>query len=166
MVEFGDLQCPVCKAYSQAVLPTIVDKYVRTGKVRLELRLISIIGPDSPKAAAMALAAGQQDQMWNYAEVFYVNQGQENSGYVTPDFLRRIGSGVPGLNVDQAMSARDGAKVQQQMADATRLAQINGINATPSFLLGPTGGTLRNFNVTRLDPKQFSQGIDAALKKA
>ena len=34
-----------------------------------------------------ALAAGQQQRFWNYAELFYHEQGQEDSGYVNESYL-------------------------------------------------------------------------------
>jgi protein-disulfide isomerase len=166
MVEFGDLQCPVCKDYSDTVLPTLVDKYVRTGKVRLELRTIPIIDEDSNKANAMANAAGLQDKLWNYAELFYVNQGPERTGYITDDFVKRIGRGVPGLDVGRAFTQSTTQQVRQKLADAVRLAQIHGVNSTPSFLIGPTGGDLKPLQFTRLDPGQFGSAIDQVLKQA
>ena len=41
IVEFADLQCPFCAEYHRNVFPSILDRYVRTGKVRLELRLLA-----------------------------------------------------------------------------------------------------------------------------
>src|SRR5947207_606368 len=87
MVEFADLQCPFCAQYAQDALPTVVSRYIRAGKLKLELRLIAIIGPDSGKARRMAAAAQRQNRLWNFAELFYRNQGEENSGYVTDPFL-------------------------------------------------------------------------------
>ena len=34
-----------------------------------------------------ALAAGMQKKFWNYAELFYHEQGQEDTGYVTESYL-------------------------------------------------------------------------------
>src|SRR3954468_8982064 len=31
-VEFADLKCPICRDYTLSAFPTLVDKYVRTGK--------------------------------------------------------------------------------------------------------------------------------------
>ena len=45
-----------------------------------------------------ALAAGKQNKLWNYVELFYRNQGQEGSGYVTSDFLNSLAKSVPGLD--------------------------------------------------------------------
>ena len=62
---------------------------------------IAFIGPDSEKALRYVTAAGQQDRLWNVSELIYRNQGTENSGWVTNAFLRSVGAGVPGLDVDK-----------------------------------------------------------------
>ena len=47
MVEFADLQCPFCAQYERDVFPTILDRYVRTGKVKLAVRTLhSLYGLD------------------------------------------------------------------------------------------------------------------------
>src|ERR687898_405379 len=35
LVEFADLQCPICREYTLQSLPQLVQDYVRTGKVRM-----------------------------------------------------------------------------------------------------------------------------------
>ena len=60
MVEFVDLQCPFCAEYTRDALPTIVKRYVRTGKLKVELRPVAILGPDSATGAAAAAAAAQE----------------------------------------------------------------------------------------------------------
>ena len=46
MVEFADPQCPYCAQYTTEVLPDLIERYVRSGDVRMELRLLTFIGPD------------------------------------------------------------------------------------------------------------------------
>lgn len=136
LVEFGDLQCPFCKHASDSVLPEIVERYVRTGKVKIVFRPVAILGDDSVRAAQMAAAAGEQDRLWEYTHLFYVNQGPEHSGYVTDDFLREIGGGVRGLDVERAMGAREDPAAQRAVSDAQAEWSAHGLTYTPAFLVG------------------------------
>src|SRR5271163_963861 len=36
MQYFGDLECPICKEFTLGALPTIVQQWVRTGKLKIE----------------------------------------------------------------------------------------------------------------------------------
>jgi protein-disulfide isomerase len=164
MIEFADLQCPFCKQYTDEAEPSVINQFVRTGRLRIEFRNLTIIGTDSIRAAQMAEAAGLQNRLWNYADLFYANQGTENTGYVTDAFLRRIGSGVPGLDVERAMSQRADASVQRRLADATALATRYGVSATPTFVVGRTGGTLRALNLTALDANTVTGAIGQIVK--
>ena len=83
VVEFVDLQCPFCAEFSTGALPQVIDEKVRTGEIALELRVIGFLGEDSLEAAQMAAAASMQNRLFEFAETFYLNQGEENSGYVT-----------------------------------------------------------------------------------
>jgi protein-disulfide isomerase len=145
VVEFGDLQCPVCKAFSEQVAPDLVSSQVKPGKVRYEFRQFAIIGPESDFAAKAALAAGKQGRFWNFTQVFYRNQGIENSGYVTDDFLTSVaqGAGVPDIgqwNKDRADPRLDDV-IAKDKAEAEKL----GFTGTPSVLVeGPKGNKAVN----------------------
>ena len=43
LTEFADLQCPFCRDYTLKTFPTIVAKYVRTGKVKMVFRNYAFI---------------------------------------------------------------------------------------------------------------------------
>jgi protein-disulfide isomerase len=142
IVEYGDLQCPVCAEFSRSVLPGVIDDYVRTGQARLQFRNLTFLGPDSERMARFAAAAGEQDALWDVVELIYANQGEENTGYADDDFLRTIGSGVAGLDVEQAMDGREADAVGAALAEADRLAQAAGVTGTPTIQVGRTGGGL------------------------
>ena len=93
VTEFLDLQCPICAEASKQTLPTLINDYVRTGKVKLQARTLHFIGPDSSRAARAAAAAQEQGKLWPFVEAFYAAQGAENSGYVTDGFLRDVADG-------------------------------------------------------------------------
>jgi protein-disulfide isomerase len=115
LVELADLQCPFCAQFARDALPGLLREWVRPGRLRLDLRLVSVIGPDSRRAARLAGAAALQNRLWPFAELFFLNQGAENSGYVTPRFLRAVATATPGLDVGKALAARDSASVTAQL---------------------------------------------------
>ncbi len=168
MVEFADLQCPFCQQFALNVLPTLVNNYVRSGRLQIVFRNLAFIGPDSKTAAQMAAAAGQQNRLWSFISVFYANQQPENTSYVTDGFLRSIAAGVPGLNGNQALSTRFSAAVTAQLGQADKLAQQNLPQiSTPAFLLGKTGAKPGVYDYTAkggLTPAAFTPAIDRLLK--
>lgn len=142
IVEYGDLQCPVCAEFSRSVLPGVINDYVRTGKARLQFRNLTFLGPDSERMAHFAAAAGDQDKLWNVIELIYANQGEENTGYADDEFLRTIGSGVRGLDVEAAMNGREADAVGAALAEADQMAQASGVTGTPTIQIGRSGGGL------------------------
>ena len=156
VLEFADLQCPFCRDYTTGVMPGLVQKYVRTGKVRMEFHALAFIGPDSVRAARVAEAAGRQNKLWNVADLAYHNQGAENSGWATDGKLRSIAAAVPGLDVKQVFAARNSAAVTAQLKAASDLATRSGVNETPTFLVG-RGSSLKAVDAA---------GLPAAIKAA
>jgi len=168
LVEFADLQCPFCRDYTTNVMPTLVDRYVRTHKLKMEFRNVAFIGSDSLKAAQMAAAVSNQNKLWQYIDLFYYNQGEENSGYVTDEFLTKIGKAVRGLDVQKALGQRSLPSVQRALNAAQTEWQVAGFDGTPSFLLGPANGRKTAVLAQGEGPTVtiMSQRIDAALQQA
>ena len=165
LVEFADLQCPICREYSLQSLPQLVQDYVRTGKVRMEFRNLSFLGPDSITAGRAAAAAAQQNKLWNFADVFYFNQGEENSGYVTQEFIDRINkaAGVDSAEAD-AFAKSDAS--QEPLGAANTMANQLGVNATPTILVGKRGGELKAVDADATDVAAYKSAIDAVLGQA
>jgi protein-disulfide isomerase len=158
MVEFADLQCPFCAEYQRAVFPTILKRYVRAGKVRVELRLLRFLGPDSDRLARAAAAVAAQNRMWQFVELAYQRQGAENSGYATDDFINSLAAGA-GLK-----SVNAGASAEAAIARNEQAAQTLGVDSTPSFLIGRTGSTLHRFEPSELTPGAFTPQLDKELQ--
>jgi protein-disulfide isomerase len=165
---FGDLECPFCKQFTLSVLPTIIKKYVRTGKAKIEYHSMETATREKEifqTQQVAALAAGKQNKMWYFVELFYHEQGEEDSGYVTESYLQGLASQVPGLNLSQWSEDRnDPAYPSQVLADA-QAANQNGFTGTPSFMIGKTGGTLQKLeNPSLTEPGSFEQAIEKQLK--
>jgi protein-disulfide isomerase len=162
LTEFADLQCPFCRDYTLKTFPTIVAKYVRTGKVKMVFRNYAFISEDSLTAARAAEAAGKQNKLWNFIDVFYNNQGTERSGYVTDSFLTKIANGA-GVNAQKMLADRQNPTVDQAIAEAQQVAQQAGVNSTPTFLIQKGSAAPRKVSQSAFDPNEFSKAIDGAL---
>jgi protein-disulfide isomerase len=165
LVEFADLQCPICREYALQSLPQLVQDYVRTGKVRMEFRNLSFLGPDSITAGRAAAAAAQQNKLWNFTDVLYYNQGEENSGYVTQDFIDRMNKAA-GVDSAEADAFAKSAASQEPLGAANTLANQHGVNATPTILVGKRGGELKAVDADATDVSAYKSAIDAVLGQA
>ena len=134
LVEYADLQCPFCRAFTLDTLPTIVNNYVQPGTLRLRFEPQTFIGKDfapngSDLGARFALAASLQNRLWQFADLFYRNQDDENSGYVTPDFLAALAGATPGMAAQKALAAQDSARVSGMLDQSTGLFDKLGLTA-------------------------------------
>jgi protein-disulfide isomerase len=168
LVEYADLRCPVCRDFTLNTLPTLIRDDVRTGKLRIELKLQTFVGQqyapgDSERAARFAHAAAAQNRLWPFVDAFYRNQGPETEAYVTDAFLRRLSAAVPGLDATKALGELDAGPVNRAIAADAAAFTKAGFDGTPSFELGRTGGTLAPLRVPSLDAAAFTGPIDALL---
>ena len=162
LVEFADLQCPFCAQWATDAFPDLVEDYVRPGKLRIEFRGLTFIGPDSEKALRAALSAGEQDKLWHTVELLYQNQGAENSGWVSDELLDAVATSAM-LDAGPWRDGFDSAAVDQGIQSAAAEATTARINSTPSFLVGRTGGTLERVEVQSLDADALRPAIEQAL---
>lgn len=162
LFEFGDLQCPVCKGFSEEILPPVIDSQVRGGEAKIDFRNYTIIGPESTPAGAAAIAAGKQGRGWNFVELFYRNQGTEDSGYVTDEFLTAIakGAGVP--DIARWNKDRKSPQVLAEVKSTTSEAERLNFTGTPSFAVeGPSTAGKQT-----LGTPGSSEAIESAIQAA
>jgi protein-disulfide isomerase len=162
LIEFADLQCPYCMQYSNGVLPTVVKRYVRTGKVRYQLHIRSFLGRDSVRAAGAAAVATQENRLYQFADLFYRRQQEENTGYVTDSFIKSVSSAV-GVNAVKAAAAADNPNGQPLVKQAEQQASSLGSSGTPDFFLRLKSGRLVHVTPQALTPQAFEQALDQAL---
>jgi protein-disulfide isomerase len=165
LVYFADLQCPYCRDFSLGVLPSIIERWVRAGTLRVEYRALRAAtrDPDVFVAQQVAvLAAGKQAKAWYFAETFYDRQGEENSGYVTDSFLRGIASRIAGLNLEQWVSDCGERELIDQIAGDEQAAESAGVRGTPSFLIAASGAAMARFSGT--DSASFDEAIEQLVR--
>lgn len=160
VAEFADLQCPYCKAFTEEVLPPIIENQVKNGQVKISFRNYTIIGEQSLPAGAAALAAGAQGRGWNFVELFYENQGSEDSGYADDAFLEAIAKGAGVSDIDKWNKERSEfiAEVEETTAEAQQL----GFSGTPSLAIkGPATDGLEP-----IETPSSAGDLEAAIEKA
>jgi protein-disulfide isomerase len=166
LYEFADLQCPFCGEFAKNNLPLLVRDYVRPGKVKLVYQDMAFLGNDSETAAAAAAAAGAQDKLWYFTNLMYWNQGQENTGYVTDQFLTNLYKGIPGLDVAKANGDRTKAPATNAIDQPRKLADQFGISSTPSFAAGPSNGKLQKLDTKTLSYDELKGALDPIVQRA
>lgn len=162
VIEFGDLQCPVCKAASEQVLPPVFEGAVAQGQAKIAFHNFIVISEQSEPAGAAAIAAGEQGKGWTFVELFYRNQGREGSGYVTDDFLTAIAKGAGVADIAKWNKDRNSEKVKNEVAKTDAEAKRLGFTGTPSFAIkGPnTNGLELLGNLST--PQELEDAINAA----
>jgi protein-disulfide isomerase len=157
LIEIGALTCPHCKAFDDEGVPTLVDKYVKSGQVSWEFRPYLIHGLDLPAtlivrcngaktffplmralyndqaswiAKVQAAPAAQQEQVQNLP----INQQFVTLAQMAGLQDWAAARGVPQAKSNQCLS--DENKINQavqQTSDVT--TQYPDFAGTPSFIL-------------------------------
>jgi protein-disulfide isomerase len=164
MVQYEDFQCPICREYTVDALPAIVNEYVKTGKVKLDYHGLSFLGTDSVKALRVALAAGKQNKLWEVAELFYEQQGDENSGWVTDEKVNEILAQVPGLDADKVLADAESPAITAEIEKVNQEASDRDVQGTPTFFIAIGAGEPYRLAPTSLTPDAFRPALDDALQ--
>jgi protein-disulfide isomerase len=163
LVVYEDPQCPFCRSWNEATLPTVVDQFVRTGKIKLVYRGVVIIGPDSVRGLRAIYAAGEQDKLWNMADALYAHQGAENSGWITNGVIlaaaRDAGADGEAILADMGSQA-----VNSALDKAQKQAAADNVQGTPTFIVERPPAKSQQLALTALDPATFVAALTAALR--
>ena len=143
VTEYGDLVCPVCKSFALDAENQLISNDVRSGKVKIVYKALETASGQAngsmfvPGQRAM-LAAGNQKKAWNYIELFYHEQGDEASSYVTDSYLGGLAKQIPGLSFEQWNSDRGSPTLTNQVSADVSAANAAGFSSTPTLVVtGP-----------------------------
>ncbi len=164
LLQYEDMQCPVCQRYDSDALPAIIDEYVRPGKVKLDFRGLHFIGDDSTKALRIVLAAAKQNKAWELIELLYSRQGEENGGWVTDELIDELVAQVPGLDTAQLLADAATPEITTQMDEISAEAVEREVQGTPWFFIAIDGAVPYEVRVPELTPDAFRPVLDDALR--
>jgi protein-disulfide isomerase len=165
MRMFVDVQCPFCQDYETTKLPTIVQKYIRTGQVQLQLKPWAFLGEQSKTGRLGLIAASFQNKGFEYAKVLYDNQGTEETGWLNGQMMARIAASVTGLDLNRWQTDTNGSEPGPIASQVDDLAAQDKVVGTPTVLVGHTGGKLTSVAPGGTEPnlQQTEQAINKVL---
>lgn len=135
VIEASDFQCPYCKDWHEQTYKTLVDQYVKTGKVRLAYVNFPLQShAHALHAAEAAMCAGAQGKFWPMHDALFTTQAQWQSRGPTQvfDSLAR----AQGVQMEPWRNCVASGKMRPLIvADADRASRA-GVRATPSFMIG------------------------------
>lgn len=150
LTMYEDFQCPFCLRFTAEDEPTIVEEYVKAGKVRLEYQNYAILGAESVRSATAGQCAADQDKFWEYQNALFTLQADEgqlsseklNAGRFSDDQLKQFAGDV-GLDQAAFDTCLDSSEALEAVQAQTAQAGSFGLRGTPSFLINgiPLGGT-------------------------
>jgi protein-disulfide isomerase len=140
---FHEIKCPFCKDFDQNVLPKLIKRYVRTGRVKIvaypQVFDWEDKGVDSRRATRFAVALGQQNLYWNFIDLFYANQLSESEAYATDEFLSGLTAAIPGADSQLAFATRNTAAVKDVLRLSDQRMAAFGLYGVPSIIIAKTG---------------------------
>lgn len=126
IVEFFDYRCGYCKT----VVDTLMDTVKADGKIRLIMKELPILGPESVVGARAALAARAQGK---YAEMHRALM--KVRGPFSPEAVLKAAAEA-GLDIEKMKKDMEGADIAKQIERNVDLAQALNISGTPAFIIG------------------------------
>jgi protein-disulfide isomerase len=164
--EWSDYLCPFCARHFNETLPSLIEEYVATGKVKLVFRDFPIpsLHPAAPLGAQAANCVAEQGAgaYWAMHDELFRTQDQWRALSDPGEFLalaaERIGAD-PVAYGECMETGRQDARVVQSIADGQTL----GFNSTPSFRFLRAGNAEAHTLVGAQPVEAFAQWLDALL---
>lgn len=163
--EWTDFRCPYCASFSRDTLPVLIEEYVETGKVRLEIHDAALVGGENSVLIAQASrAAGAQGKYFEfYDQVYHApDSAKDANGELNLAALEGFAraAGVPD------MAAFTASVTSGEFEDAVRKdtaeAQSIGVTGVPFFATSGCGKVLSGAQPV----DTFRAELDAAVEAA
>jgi len=134
MIEFGDYQCTYCKKFFSETEGSIIENYVKTGKVKIMFKDFIVVGGDSANAANAAHCANDQKMFWSYHSILYNNWDGEGTGWASFERLHKFANKL-GLDMNEFSECMSESKWEELINSSQKDGRIIGVTATPTFFI-------------------------------
>jgi protein-disulfide isomerase len=149
---FNDVQCSPCADYQLEVIePLIAERVRESGEVKLEYHHFPMSRTGIGLAAYGGVAAGLQDYLWQFNELFFRNQDEAPGGEVTQELLDQVANAILNFNVEQWQRDIDEPEVREALEEDDMLVAELGFPAEPAVVVMGPGGTRELIQSPSLD---------------
>lgn len=136
ITEFADYQCPVCQTFTLMQMPTVKERLISTGRLRLRYRDFPLeMHPHSRLAAHAAACAADQNQYWQMHDLLYEGQGDwafaRDASSILHGYAKSLGMDV-GVYDGCMKSGKYAGRIQASFDLAVRY----GVPGTPTLMIG------------------------------
>lgn len=163
--EWTDFRCPYCGAFSRDTLPVLLEEYVDTGKVRLEIHDAALVGGENSILIAVAArAAGEQGLYFEYYDAIYQASAKSDAPKAEFSTEQLIGLAESIAVPDIARFTEDLAseELRASVEQETAHAQQIGVTGVPFFATSDCGQVTSG--AQPID--SFRQMLDTAIADA
>jgi protein-disulfide isomerase len=159
-INFGDFRCRFCAMFQRDIKPVIIEKYVKTGKVKYVYRDLITMGENSILAAEGANCAGEQGKYWDFADYLHAGQGGHNVLY-TPQSLSEIAASL-GLDVSLFDECLSSGRQKEEIKKDTEDAIAAGADGTPTVFIN--GRIIVGVNPIEVYESMIEEELQASKK--
>lgn len=158
--EFIDMRCPFCAVVSRDIMPTLIEEYVDTGKVRIEFHDLVFYGDQSEQAAVAARAAGEQGKYFEFVTAVYADAPERSHPDLPRKELIEFAEEAEVPDMKQFTKDLDNQELADDAQASMQEAQQLGVTSTPFFVVGDT-------SLSGAQPvDMFRDFLDDALEEA
>ncbi|MCC6643653.1 DsbA family protein [Candidatus Peregrinibacteria bacterium] len=159
ITEYSDFQCPLCHSFFVNSYPTILENYIKTGKVKYVYKHFPLnIHPQAPAAALASECALDQNKFWEMHDKLFENQDRWSGNPSHGDIFKQLAADI-GLDQAKFNQCYDQATYKNNVDVDYNEAITNGFRGTPTFYIND------QLIVGAQDTKVFTDAIDALLNK-
>ena len=163
MIEFGDYQCTYCKKFFLETEGSIIENYVKTGKVKIMFKDFIVVGGDSANAANAAHCANDQKMFWQYHSILYNNWNGEDTGWASFERLHEFANEL-GVDMNEFSECMSELKWNELVNSSQVDGRTIGVTATPTFFIIDQNNSI--LKITGAQPYTvFEEVFDSLLEK-
>ncbi|WP_336023466.1 DsbA family protein [Halobellus salinisoli] len=143
---YGNWKCPYTQEFVRGQLGVLIDDFVTTGDVAIELRNVAYLnedpylGSDAPRASEAGLAVWNVDpeSFWTYLSYVFANQPQERYEWASTETLVRFAERAGVDDIDRIRQAIRNRTYARDVQTSAERANEVGISTVPRVVYDDT----------------------------